>query len=81
MIALFEKLAVTQHEDDVGILYRCQSVGHNHHGAPLSGALKGGLHELLAFRIKRAGGLVEKQDVRVSDQSAGDCYTLLLATG
>lgn len=80
MAALLEQLAaLAQHKDDVGLLDRGQAMGHDDHGAAPAGALKGGLDELLALRVERAGGLVEEQHVGLADEGAGNGHALLLA--
>jgi hypothetical protein len=53
-------------------------VCHDYHGSALAGALKRSLYKLLALRVKRAGGLVQEENVRVADQGASNGYTLFL---
>lgn len=70
-----------KHIDDIRLLDRAESVGDRNRRAPLRGRVERRLHNLLALRVERAGGLVEEEDLGVSDQCAGDCNTLLLASG
>lgn len=80
MTALLQKLALTKHKNDICILHRRQPMSNHNHGAPLAGALKRRLHELLALRVERACGLVQEQDVWLADQGTGNGNALLLAS-
>lgn len=81
MASLLKQLALTQNENDIRILHRSQSMSNHNHCATLSGSFKRSLDELLALGIERAGGLVKEQDLRVSNERAGNRDALLLASG
>lgn len=81
MASLLKQLALSQNKNDIRILHRSQSMSNHNHCAALSGSLKRSLHELLALGIKRASSFIKEQNLRVSNERAGNCYTLLLASG
>ena len=57
-------------------------VRNNNHGHVLFGQLANNAQHLLRqFRVKRAGRLVEEQNVGLHSQRARNSNTLLLATG
>ena len=73
--------ALVQHQDGVAVGQRRQPVRHDHHGAAARHVRQVGVDQGLAFRIERAGRLVQDQDARVVHQGAGDRQALPLAAG
>ena len=70
--------ALLQNQGLVAFGQRRQPVRHDDHRAATRDAQQVGVDQRLAFRIERAGGLVQDQDARVVDQRAGDGEALLL---
>ena len=75
------QLALLQHQDLVAFGQRGQTVGDDDHGPAACNSVQVGVHQRLAFRIERAGGLIQDQDARILDQRAGNRQALLLAAG
>ena len=81
--ALLHDLAILHHDDGVGVLDRGESVGDADH-CLLSLADKlvdGLLDEVLAFGVEGGGGLVEEEELGLSDEGTGDGDSLFLAAG
>lgn len=80
MVALLQQLSLAEHEDDVCILHRRQAMRDHDHGSTLAGAFKCSLDELLALRVKRAGGLVEEEDLGIPHEGPRNGHALFLPT-
>ena len=78
MRALLDDPAIFQHHDPVSRAHRGEAVGDHQRGAALHQPVQGLLHQLLAFRIERAGRFVEQQDRRIPQQRASNGNALLL---
>jgi hypothetical protein len=72
MAALLQHLSLAEDENNVGVLDRRKTVGDDYHRPPLAGSLKRSLHEFFGLGVERAGGLVEKQNVGISNQGSCD---------
>ena len=68
----FQDPAVFQHHDQVGVRDGTQSVGNDERRAVAQQLAQRRLDELLAFRVQITGGLVQDQDLRVSQQRPRD---------
>lgn len=77
--ATLDDLALVKHVDDVGLLDRAETVGHSNGGPTTSGGVQGGLNNLFRLGVQGRGGLVQQQDLGITQESAGDGDTLLLA--
>ena len=77
--ALLHNVAVTHHEDEVGVLDGRKAVGDDEAGAALHQTVHCGLDLLLGTGIDTAGRLVEDQDAVVRQNGTGDRQQLLLA--
>ena len=71
--------AAVDHDDAVGIDGGGQPMRDHERGAVAHELLERVLHQPLALRIERAGGLVEQQDRRILEDGARDGDALLLA--
>ena len=78
MITRLQYLALPKHEYNVGVLHRSQPVSNDNHGPALAGSLKRSLDQLLTLRIQTRSCFVEKQNLRVSDQSPSNRNSLFL---
>ena len=81
MAALLDEAPVLEDEDAVGAADRGEAVRDHEGGAALHQPLQRLLHEPLALRVERAGGLVEQQDLGVLEERARDGDALRLAAG
>ncbi len=72
--------AVLQYDDPVRDFQRVQPVRDDERRPPAHEILQGAVDERLALRVILAGELVEDQDGRVAQDSAGQGDALLLAT-
>src|SRR5258708_17828233 len=73
--------AVVHDDDAVGRLNGRQAVRDDKRRATLHEALEGELHRLLAFRVERAGGLVEEENGAIGEDRARDRDALALPAG
>jgi len=55
-------------------------LSYDDRGSAGTGLVQGPLDGGLAVRVQRRRRLVQQEDVRISDEGAGDCDALLLAT-
>ena len=76
--ALGDDATAADHDDLVGrLLHLVQQVGGQQHRASLVGEpAQQAAHPVDALRVETVGGLVEDQDLRVAQQSAGDAEAL-----
>ncbi len=79
--ALLDDAALIHHHDAVAGQHSGEPVGDHQRGAVAHQFLQRGLHQGLALRIERRGGLVEQQQRRVAQDSARDRDALALAAG
>ena len=76
-----DDVATVQHQDLMAVGQGTEPVRHDQHGPAKRDALDVGIDQRLAFRIERAGGLIQDQDARIMDQRPRDRQTLALAAG
>lgn len=81
MRAGLKDLAISEHEDDVGILDSGESMSHHDHGATFFRPLEHSLDHFLRFRIQVRGRLVQEEEMGISDQRSGDGNPLPLTAG
>ena len=67
-----DHLSLVQNQGLVAFGQRRQPVRHDDHRPTARDAQQVGVDQRLAFRVERAGGLVEDQDPRIVDQRARD---------
>ena len=79
MAAFLDDTALVHDNDTVGALDGGQAMGDDQRRATLHQMLKGRLHGCLAFRIERAGRLVEEKNGRVLQNCTGNGDALALA--
>mmetsp|Transcript_33988 Transcript_33988/g.85615 ORF Transcript_33988/g.85615 Transcript_33988/m.85615 type:complete len:567 (-) Transcript_33988:863-2563(-) len=83
VVANLGDLPLVHYDDLLRVADRGQAVRDDHHGLAALGllhdAIQCGLHQRLALRVQRAGGLVQQQQGRVSHQRTRDHDALLLA--
>ena len=78
--AILHDLAVAEHEDQVAVPDRAESVSDHNRSAALHGSVQGMLHDLLTLLVQGTRRLVQNQDSWVLDQRTSYSDALLLAT-
>ena len=81
MIAFFDDGAIFENRNVCGASNRTQPVGYDKAGAPFHQMFEGHLHLVLTLGIECAGGFVEDEDGRVSQDGSGNGNSLALSTG
>ena len=81
VVAALDDLAVFQHHDGVGVSDGGEAVGDDEGGAVLHQVVHALLDVALGAGVDGGGGLVQHQDRRVGDGSAGDVQKLALSLG
>ena len=79
--ALLRGAPVGHHHHQIGVPHRGQAVRHHNGGAAPPQMGERLLHRRLAFRVQRAGRLVQQQNTRVAQQRARQRHPLALAAG
>ncbi len=79
MGSLLDDGAGVHHQNAVGLQNGREPMGDDETGAPRHDAAQRLLHQRLVPRVERRGRLVEQQDRRVGENSAGDGEALALA--
>src|SRR5882672_945377 len=79
MRALFDDLALVQHDDAIRGLHRREAMRDHEHCATFTNQPHVVLDHALGFIIERAGRLVEDQDARIREQGSRDRDALALA--
>ena len=72
MCALFDHLALVQHQYVVHVAYRRQSVCNHHRGSALHEAIEGVSNSRLANGVQVGSGLVQDQHRSVLENRAGN---------
>jgi hypothetical protein len=70
--------ALVKDVDNVGVLDCAQAMRDGDGCAALCGRVKGGLYDAFGCGVEGGCGFVEKQDLRVTEEGAGDGYALTL---
>ncbi len=65
--------------DSIGFTDRCQSMGDDHRCTPFHQDVESLLDQTLAFRIERAGGLIQNQDGGIAEDRPCDGNALSLS--
>ena len=78
--ALFHKLAAIHDQDAIAVEDGGQPVGNRNYGTAFRSLAQGGVDGCFRLRIEGGGGLVEQQDPRMADESAGERDALTLAS-
>jgi hypothetical protein len=76
--ALFDDLAVFEHDDAICVGDGAQSMGDDEAGAAGHEVLQAPLDEPLALGVEIAGRFIENEDARVGEDRAGDGDALAL---
>lgn len=76
----FHYSALVEHIDNVGFLNGTQAMRHGDGRPTLSGSVESRLHHLLGLGVKSGGCFIEKQDLRIANEGAGNGDSLFLAT-
>ena len=72
VVALFDQLAILQHDDPVGAADGGEAVGDDEAGAAFEQGFQRLLNLTFGVRVDVGGGLVEDEDFGVSDKGAGE---------
>ena len=78
MSALLYDLALVKDIDHVGVLNCAQAMRDRDCGAALRGGVEGGLYDAFGCGVEGGCGFVEKEDLGVAEEGAGDGYALAL---
>ena len=81
MRARLEEQTVAHDVDAVCVLDRRQTVSNRDRRTASSSLVQSVLHDTLTLGVQGGRGLIQKEDLRVGDDSASDGDTLLLTTG
>lgn len=76
MRALLGDTTILEHEDDVCVLNRRESVGDGDRRAVLGRLVERALYHALGLAVEGGRRLVEQEDLGVADQGAGDSDAL-----
>jgi hypothetical protein len=79
--ALLHQMSVLEHDDATRLADRGEAVGDHDRGAPGEQTAQPGFDSALGVQVDVGGRLVQNQDARVGDQSAGERDQLALAGG
>lgn len=86
--AVFQQLGVSaagdqpafiEHEDQIGIAHRADTLGNHEASAPAHKPIEGALDQCLSRDIHIASAVVEDEQARIEQQGAGDGDALFLA--
>lgn len=78
MVSTFHDSTVAEDEYDICILHRGKTMRYDNYRSAFGGPFDGCLYQFLGFRVKAGGCFVEEEKAGISDQCAGDAYTLFL---
>ena len=70
-VAIFEHLTITQHENLVGALHSCQSMGDDDRGAPRQQVINCLLDQMLRHRVETRRSFVEDHQTGVFEKDTG----------
>src|ERR1700722_16652745 len=73
-------LTLIEYHDLIAVDQRRKPMGDDDHGPAARDAQQVGVDQRLAFRVERAGRLVQDQDARIGNQGPGNRQALLLPT-
>jgi len=80
MGALFYGFAIFNINNSMSVSDGRKSMGHHQGCSTLAGLVQRRLYQLLGMVIQCGGGLIQKQDFGLLNQSSGDGNTLTLAS-
>jgi hypothetical protein len=78
MCTLLYDPALVKDVDDVGVLDCAQAMRDGDGCTALCGGVEGGLYDAFGCGVEGGCGFVEKQDLRVAEEGAGNGYALTL---
>lgn len=71
--------SLVEHVDDIGSLDGTETMRHSDGSATLCGGIQSCLDDLLGLGVEGRGGFVEKEDLRIAEESTCDGDALFLA--